>query len=289
MDQLGRSGVALNGGGSEDKPDGSAGSDAGSDKSRPGVPDGDRSVESPGVDVPGSLASSGPSPDPGGTRSSARPGVEGVEQSDGTPQGGESPGSGRGDDGDVLPGAVGNLGVPPVTLNIGGPVTQGDPGFELARRVTDLQAQQFQFQMETQRRELELRGDLQQQELDLRRQQQADEVELRRLVIERANENEKAAIQRLQAVDRSRGVYARRGQTFAMWLAGGATGLLIASGLAVVFLTVVGAVASSVGIPLAGILLAAGLIASISNLVKNFLPGGGSDDSDDSGKRSLPS
>jgi hypothetical protein len=47
-----------------------------------------------------------------------------------------------------------------------------------------------------------------------------------------------------------------------------------------------------VGIALAGILLAAGLIASISNLVKNFLPGGGSDDSDDSddsGKKSLPS
>jgi Flp pilus assembly protein TadB len=133
---------------------------------------------------------------------------------------------------------------------------------------------------------------MQQQELDLRREAQRAEIELRRLALDRADENEKTTIQRLRDADRARTDFAHRGQTYAMWLAGSATGWLIAPGLAVVFLTVVGAVASSVGIALATLLLAAGLIASISNLVKNFLPGrsddekslppGGSDDSADS-------
>jgi hypothetical protein len=39
-----------------------------------------------------------------------------------------------------------------------------------------------------------------------------------------------------------------------------------------IFLTVAGVITSSVGLPAAGLLLAAGLFAGIANLIKNFLP-----------------
>lgn len=57
-----------------------------------------------------------------------------------------------------------------------------------------------------------------------------------------------------------------------MWLAGGATIALLAGGLACIFLTVAGAATGPVGLPAAGILLAAGLFAGIANLIRNFLP-----------------
>jgi multidrug efflux pump subunit AcrA (membrane-fusion protein) len=124
---------------------------------------------------------------------------------------------------------------------------------------------------------------MQQQELELRREAQQMEFELRRLALDRADENEKAANQRLENADQVRLDFARRGQTFAMWLAGASTAALLAGGLVCVFLTVAGVIPSSMGLTAAGILLAAGLFTGIANLIKNFLPGNSGESGDKSG------
>jgi hypothetical protein len=145
---------------------------------------------------------------------------------------------------------------------------------ELARRTAALQERQLEFQIQ-----------MQQQELELRREAQTMEFELRRLALDRADENEKAANQRLERADTGRLNFAHRGQTFAMWLAGGSTAALLVSGLVCVFLTIAGVITSSIGFTAAGILLAASLFTGIANLIKNFLPGG----SGDSDGKSSPS
>lgn len=272
----------MNGGGSGDKPDGSAGSAPGGDQSRLGVPDGDRSVEGPGVDVPGSPASDEAPPDDAGAGGSAQPGVAGVDQGDATPPGGESPGGDASGERDVQPGADSGLGEPPsggvaelprqapgdiaglpvrgdlpiavqppsnLTIQIGGPLSQDQQSFELARRVADLQErqislqeQQFNVQARMQQKELDLRGEMQRQELDLRREAQRAEIELRRVALARADENEKATIRRFENADEARRHFAVRGQTFAMWLAGGSAVALIGSGLVLQRSAVIGVV-----------------------------------------------
>jgi hypothetical protein len=283
MDQPGRSGVPLNGGGSEDKPGRSAESAPGVDQSRPGVPDGDGPVDGPGNDVPGRHASGEPAPDPGAAARNDQPGVEGVERGDRVPPGGESPGSSGPDDGDVPPDAVRNIGIPPLTLNIGEGAEGDSRVFELARRTADLQEQQIHFQMRiqqqeldlrrtTQENELALRRDMQQKEYELRAREQANEYELRKIVIERADQSEQDAVRRAMSADDARVSFARRGQTFAMRLVGCSAIALFGSGIAVVFLTVFGTVASSTGIALASILLAAGLFTAVSKAAGRFLP-----------------
>jgi hypothetical protein len=145
----------------------------------------------------------------------------------------------------------------------------------MARRMADLQETQLQFQMTMQERELALR-------------ERAQEMEfaLRRLALDRADDNEKAANARLERADTALLKFARRGQTFAMWLAGGSTVALLAGGLVCIFLTVAGVITSAVGFTAAGLLLAAGLFTGIANLIKNFLPGSPGS-SGDSGDKSL--
>lgn len=148
---------------------------------------------------------------------------------------------------------------------------------ELARRTADLQERQIEFQMR-----------LQQQELELRREAQTMEFELRRLALDRADENEKAASKRLERADLDRWIFARRGQKFAMWLAGGSTVALLASGLVCIFLAVAGVITVSLGLGAGGILLAGALFAGIANLIKNFLPGGSGDSSNSGDKSPSP-
>ena len=73
-----------------------------------------------------------------------------------------------------------------------------------------------------------------------------------------------------------------------MWLAGGSAVALLASGLICIFLAVAGVIAVSLGLGAGTILLAGGLFAGISSLIKNFLPRG-SDKSDDSGDQASSS
>jgi hypothetical protein len=120
--------------------------------------------------------------------------------------------------------------------------------------------------------------EMQREDLALRREAQAAEIELRKQVIERADQNEKAGLHRLKALDASNMEFAKRGQTFAMWLAGLGTGALLVSGLVCIFLTIAGVVPADVGLSAGGILLAASLITGIANLVKHFLPGESGDD-----------
>lgn len=124
--------------------------------------------------------------------------------------------------------------------------------------------------------------------MELRRRAQEMEYELRRLALDRADENEKTANKRLERADTARSDFARRGQTFAMWLAGGSAVALLASGLICIFLAVAGVIAVSLGLGAGTILLAGGLFAGISSLIKNFLPRG-SDKSDDSGDQASSS
>jgi hypothetical protein len=163
--------------------------------------------------------------------------------------------------------ATGHNSFPPgVFLNLA--QTTGQPNAELARRAADLQERQLEHQAEMLR-----------QDLELRREAQKVGLELQRLALDRADENEKAQQSRLDRVADSKINFADRGQTFAMWLAGGTTVVLVAAGLVCIFLTVAGVIPGTVGLAAATILLAAGLFASISNLVKHFLPGGsGGDD-----------
>lgn len=127
-------------------------------------------------------------------------------------------------------------------------------------------------QLELQQKDLELRRRAQEAELELRRRAQDAEVELRRLALDRADANEHAANDRLAHADQARIDFANRGQTFAMWLAGGVTVSLLLAGLVCVFLTVGGVVSAGVGLPASGILLAGGLFAGIANLIGRFLP-----------------
>lgn len=95
---------------------------------------------------------------------------------------------------------------------------------------------------------------------------------LRRLTIEKADENEKAANARLATADQQTSGFANRGQTFAMWLAGLSTAVLLGGGLVCIFLTVAGVITMTLGLSAGAILLAGGLFAGIANLIKNFLP-----------------
>jgi hypothetical protein len=276
----------LNGGGSEGKPERSEDNASGGDQSRPGVPDGDGPVGSPGVDVPGSPASGGAPPDSGGAGSSDHPGLAGVEPGDTAAEDGEPPGGDAGSGRDVQPGAFGDLGNPlgpvvnPVptnlTINLGEPIAQSQPGYELALRLADIQEQQLQFQRL-----------MHQDELALRREAQRGELELRRFALERAADSDQATIERLERADARRWEFAHRGQTFAMWLAGASAFALLGGGLAVVFLTVAGTIAPAAGATLAGLLLAAGLITAVSNLVRNFLPGRSDDEISGNASRSI--
>lgn len=128
-------------------------------------------------------------------------------------------------------------------------------------------------QLDIQERELALREQATMKELELRARAQDGEHELRRLAIEKADENEKVANDRLAASDQANIDYARRGQTFAMWLAGISTGVLLAGGLICVFLAVAGVIPMALGLSAGGLLLAGGLFAGITNLIKSFLPG----------------
>ncbi|GEM_PF-5759579 len=127
-------------------------------------------------------------------------------------------------------------------------------------------------QIDLQERELALRERATARELELRARAQEGELELRRLAIQKADENEKAANGRLANADRENTDFAKRGQTYAMWLAGISTGVLLAGGLVCVFLAVAGVIAMALGLAAGGLLLAGGLFAGIANLIKNFLP-----------------
>lgn len=201
--------------------------------------------------------------------------MAGLQQGGSNASGGDAAGGGAGDGRDVQELAPGDLSLPPgLTLNITPPAGQDQQVFELARRTADLQAKQIEFQHYIQERELSLRE----------RAQEA-ELELRRLALDRADENEKAANRRLERTDTARLNFAHRGQTFAIWLAGGSTVALLASGLVCIFLAVAGVITVSLGLGAGGILLAGALFAGIANLIKNFLPGG-SGDSGGSGDKS---
>lgn len=143
---------------------------------------------------------------------------------------------------------------------------------DLARRQLDLQE-----------RELEVRRQAQEAELELRRETQSGEIELRRLALELADSNEKAANARLSRADQARMEFARRGRTFAMWLAGGVTVLLIPSGIVCILLAIAHVIAVSAGLAGGGILLAGGLFAGIANLIGRFLPPGDGPSSPPSG------
>jgi hypothetical protein len=193
--------------------------------------------------------------------------VAGIEYSGPAAQGGGHASGGAVGGQDVQPGSIGNLSVTSgLTVNAGGSAGLNLPFLDLARQTADLQQRQLEFQMEMQR-----------EDLALRREAQAAEIELRRQVIERADQNEKAGLDRLKALDTGNMEFAKRGQTFAMWLAGLSTGALLISGLVCIFLTVAGVIPAAIGFAAAGILIAGGVITGISNLVKHFLPGGSGD------------
>lgn len=137
--------------------------------------------------------------------------------------------------------------------------------------------------MDLMRNQLQIQEKAQQAELELRRRAQDADIELRRLALDRADENEKAANQRLAEADRARIEFARRGQTFAMCLAAGLAIPLIAGGLLCIFLAVANVIATSVGLGGGSLLLAAGLVAGIADLIGRFLPPGNGPTSTPSG------
>ncbi len=106
----------------------------------------------------------------------------------------------------------------------------------------------------------------------LRLRAQDAELELRRQALERADVNEKAANERLAKADKARMDFASRGQTFAMWLAGGVAVPLLIAGLVCIFLAVAGVISATVGLTAGGILLTGSLFAGVANLIRNFLP-----------------
>ncbi len=127
-------------------------------------------------------------------------------------------------------------------------------------------------QLELQEKELVLRQQSQEMDYQLKLRAQDAELELRRLALERADANEKAASARLASADIARTDFARRGQTFAMWLAGGITVPLLVAGLICIFLAVAGVGNATVELTAGGILLAGSLFAGIANLIRSFLP-----------------
>jgi hypothetical protein len=137
-----------------------------------------------------------------------------------------------------------------------------------------LQAQ-VQAQAEVQRKELELRQQAQDADIELKRRAQDHEYELRRLVIDRADDNEKAANRRLANVDQWRANYAHRGQTYAMWYTSIATGAFGVAGLVCIFLAVASVIGSTVGLTAGGILLAGSLFTAIAGISGKFLKSDG--------------
>jgi len=127
-------------------------------------------------------------------------------------------------------------------------------------------------QLDLQGRELELRRQSQEMDFELRRRAQDAELELRRYALDRAHDNEQAASNRLASIDQAKIDYARRGQTFAMWLAAISSGTLLLAGLVCIFLAIAGAISVTAGLTAGGILIAGGVFTGLAKIIGKFMP-----------------
>ena len=155
----------------------------------------------------------------------------------------------------------------------------------LQHQQLDLQQGELEYRLRAQKSEI----DLKQSEIDLKRyelaqehafkQRQLDlEAEVRRLAIERADQNEQLTHLRLVDADRARLEMARRGQTAAIWLAYPILLGSFAFGVALVLLTVVGAIGPVLGGTLGGLFVGGPLLASTAKVIHSFTGGGTNSD-----------